>query len=241
MSIFCFKKLPLTTSLGQQLQKRREERCITLDDIASATHIQKKYLSAIEQGNFRKLPTSRTFRLAYIREYAHLVGLPTEACLDQFTREGGLEGIALIHPHQTIKYSSFTSLATMLRLGLVAGGVLLFGVYLTGQIIRIVRPPQLVLYAPLEGEVISQLNTIIQGQTEPESTLTINGQAAMVNNHGEFETKIDLAHGVNTITVEATKKHGKISTITRHLVVQLPKRVEQVSLNKNENSGKMGL
>lgn len=230
MSIFCFKKLPPSTSLGQQLKKRREERSITIADIASATHIQKKYLLAIEQGDFRKLPTARTFRLAYAREYAHLLGLNADDIAACFVREGGLEGTTVTHPHRVARQFPFASLGVAARLGLIAGGVLLFGVYLTGQVIRIVRPPRLMVYTPLEGEVINQMSASIQGQTEQESKLTINGEEAMVYEQGNFDAKVDLGAGVNTITILAQKRHGKTTMITRHLVVKQPQKLEIVSL-----------
>jgi hypothetical protein len=42
----------------------------------------------------------------------------------------------------------------------------------------------------------------------------------MVNEQGHFETKVDLTTGLNTITILATKKHGKTTAITRHIVVK---------------------
>lgn len=230
MSIFCFKKLPATTSLGAQLRARREERGVTIADIASATHIQKKYLHALEQGNARKLPKSKTFRLGYVREYAQIVGLTPAECVEQFQNEGGLEDITFVHPQRAIKLSPFASIMSAVRIMLLGGGVLLFGVYLAVQVVRIVRPPHLVVYSPTEGDVLSQLSAIIQGETEQEATLSINGQEAMVNEQGKFETKIDLTQGVNTITISATNKHGKSTVDTRHIVVRLPKKVEQISL-----------
>ncbi len=241
MSIFCPKKLAASTMLGDRLRLRREERKLTLQDIANATQIQKKYLLALEQSAFNKLPNAKTFRLAYVKSFAESLGVPSDEATEQFIREGGLSDIVVRHPHAGIKQFPFASITSLARFGLLIGGTLLFGIYLTLQVAHIVRPPHLLVFAPFEGQVVNQPSTIIQGETEPESALTINGEPIMVNEQGRFETKIDLSQGVNTLTLSATKKHGRTTVLTRHLLAKLPKNLGQVSLKENENSDKVGL
>ncbi len=44
------------SELGSYLKQVREEKMITLDDLQRTTKIQKRYLVAIEEGNFDTLP-----------------------------------------------------------------------------------------------------------------------------------------------------------------------------------------
>ncbi|MCX6779887.1 MAG: hypothetical protein NT034_01765 [Candidatus Magasanikbacteria bacterium] len=46
-----------------------------------------------------------------------------------------------------------------------------------------------------------------------------NGQEIKVDENGQFNTTILLADGVNTLTLSTTKKHGKTTTLVRHIVV----------------------
>lgn len=108
--------------------------------------------------------------------------------------------------------------------------VLLFGGYLATQIRGILKPPKLMVYAPQDGHVVTELATVVQGETEAEARLTINGQGVVVDEAGRFETKVDLTEGVNTITILATRKHGKTTTVVRNLVVKTRSRTEPVSL-----------
>ncbi|GFZ84278.1 transcriptional regulator [Paenibacillus marchantiophytorum] len=66
------------SDLGFILRKTRLEKKISLDDLQEVTKIRKRYLEAIEEGNYKVLPGSFYVR-AFIKSYAEAVGLdPTE-------------------------------------------------------------------------------------------------------------------------------------------------------------------
>ena len=60
-------------TIGEILRRAREDKGKTLDDIAAATRINKKFLAEIEQGNILKLP--ETYRKAFIKAFAVEVGV----------------------------------------------------------------------------------------------------------------------------------------------------------------------
>lgn len=62
------------SDLGQLLQQARIEKGIDLDQLQDSTKIQKRYLEAIEQGQFSVLPGNFYVR-AFIKSYAEAVGL----------------------------------------------------------------------------------------------------------------------------------------------------------------------
>src|SRR5690606_23640488 len=62
------------SELGQLLKKARTQRGLTLDDLQESTKIRKRYLEAIEEGNYSVLPGNFYVR-AFIRSYAEAVGL----------------------------------------------------------------------------------------------------------------------------------------------------------------------
>lgn len=62
------------SDLGQLLRKARIDRKISLDDLQESTKIRKRYLEAIEDGNYKMLPGSFYVR-AFIKSYAEAVGL----------------------------------------------------------------------------------------------------------------------------------------------------------------------
>ncbi|MFC5448410.1 helix-turn-helix domain-containing protein [Paenibacillus aestuarii] len=66
------------SELGNILRKARLDQKISLDDLQEVTKIRKRYLEAIEEGNYKVLPGSFYVR-AFIKSYAEAVGMdPTE-------------------------------------------------------------------------------------------------------------------------------------------------------------------
>jgi cytoskeletal protein RodZ len=69
--------------LGQLLRKARLEKNITLESLQETTKIRKRYLEAIEDGNFKVLPGSFYVR-AFIKSYAEAVGLDPAEVLEMY-------------------------------------------------------------------------------------------------------------------------------------------------------------
>lgn len=67
--------------IGTRLKEAREAQNISLDTLQETTKIQKRYLQAIEQGNFHLLP-GKFYARAFIKEYAIAVGLNPDELLE---------------------------------------------------------------------------------------------------------------------------------------------------------------
>nr|WP_208601869.1 RodZ domain-containing protein [Anoxybacillus pushchinoensis] len=74
------------TELGKRLKEAREQRHMSLDDLQEITKIQKRYLIAIEQGNYVIMPGEFYVR-AFIRQYAEAVGLHADELFEQYAHE----------------------------------------------------------------------------------------------------------------------------------------------------------
>ncbi|TCP30265.1 cytoskeletal protein RodZ [Scopulibacillus darangshiensis] len=74
------------SELGQALRDARNEKGMSLQDVQGATKIQKRYLSAIEAGDFSQLP-GEFYTRAFIKNYAESVGLDPQELFTEYTRE----------------------------------------------------------------------------------------------------------------------------------------------------------
>lgn len=74
------------SDLGALLRKAREQRGYSLDDIQESTKIRKRYLEAIETGDYKVLPGSFYVR-AFVKTYAETVGLDAEEVLRLYQKE----------------------------------------------------------------------------------------------------------------------------------------------------------
>ncbi|MDF7683695.1 helix-turn-helix domain-containing protein [Lactobacillus sp. ESL0679] len=72
--------------IGDKLRSAREAKGLSIADIEKATKIQGRYLTAIEQNDFDKLPGDFYVR-AFIRQYAQIVGLDGKQLLSEYHQE----------------------------------------------------------------------------------------------------------------------------------------------------------
>ncbi|TQS75492.1 helix-turn-helix domain-containing protein [Ornithinibacillus gellani] len=72
--------------IGSKLKEARETKGISLDTLQETTKIQKRYLIAIEEGNFNILP-GKFYARAFIKEYAVAVGLDANELLESYKDE----------------------------------------------------------------------------------------------------------------------------------------------------------
>lgn len=73
----------MSESLGARLRRHREERHVELTTIAEQTKIKLSLFSELERDDVSRWP-SGIFRRAYIRAYAHAIGLDPDVVLRQF-------------------------------------------------------------------------------------------------------------------------------------------------------------
>jgi cytoskeletal protein RodZ len=71
------------SELGQLLRKARLEKGISLEDMQETTKIRKRYLEAIEDGNYKLLPGNFYVR-AFIKSYSESVGLDPNEVLQHY-------------------------------------------------------------------------------------------------------------------------------------------------------------
>jgi cytoskeletal protein RodZ len=79
-------------TLGQQLKQSREEKNISLQEIAESTHISIRFLQAIENDAYDVLPGG-VFNRAFVRKFARQVGFDEEQAVnlyqEQWQEQGG--------------------------------------------------------------------------------------------------------------------------------------------------------
>lgn len=69
------------SELGQRLREARLQKGLSLDDVQDMTKIRKRYLEAIEAGDYKVLPGTFYVR-AFIKTYAETVGLNADELLE---------------------------------------------------------------------------------------------------------------------------------------------------------------
>ena len=73
-------------SVGSQLRRAREQRGLTVSDVANAQHLRLAVIQAIENGEYQQID-SELFLKGYVRAYAKQVGLDADAIVATLDRE----------------------------------------------------------------------------------------------------------------------------------------------------------
>lgn len=161
------------SELGNQLRNARIEKGYTLNTLQQKTKIQKKYLQAIEEGQFSQMPGQFYVR-AFIKQYADMVGLNGDALLlehedelnDNITDDIEQEEEEQILPSRTQKYnetkqSRFDQIASYIPMVLLISLIL----FIIGTLIYAISA----LSKDEKQEVVEEENTALVNKLEPES------------------------------------------------------------------------
>jgi cytoskeletal protein RodZ len=220
MTEFTKKPISYSHGLGAKLKVARELKQINPEVAARRLNIRLEYLLAIEEDRFDHLPAG-LYSKNYIKEYAALLGLPS-AEIKQWLSDN-LEIINEVNDPFSQKivrrqeFIVFPKLIKNIALILVFLACIL---YLAFYFKKIVFPPELTVYQPDKNLKISENFIEIKGETEPEAELSINGEAILNTNQGNFSTVINLKRGVNNIVITAKKKYSGQASILRQILVE---------------------
>ena len=116
--------------------------------------------------------------------------------------------------------SLFTDYPSVIRRFLIGAAVLLVLGGIGYRVAAIIAPPVLSVREPADQLSTSSRIITIEGETEPGALLTINGIALAPDTAGAFTTDVVLLPGVNTIAIEARRRHGWATRVERRIHVR---------------------
>jgi cytoskeletal protein RodZ len=204
---------------GSILREARLAQNISLETVEKATKIRVRFLEAIEADTYEGLP-SLSYAKGFIKNYSDFLGLDSRRVLAFFRRQNTDAPKSSILPKgvsEPLNRSTFQLTPGRFVTVLVGGLVGLFLVYLGFQYQGLRRAPGLDIESPTNQAVVSERRVDILGKTDPDATVTINGISVLVRSDGKFFDQVNLDPGVNVITIVATSRFGKTTTVTREV------------------------
>ena len=96
-------------TVGERLRAAREQKGLSLEDVAAQTRIPQRHLASIERADWESLPTP-TYTIGFAKSYAGVVGLDRTDIGDQLRDEMGgqritanaVETFEPAHPRRTV-------------------------------------------------------------------------------------------------------------------------------------------
>lgn len=209
-------------TVGSILKEARESRHLTFDQVEAATKIRAKFLQALEADDYRILP-SQAYAKGFVKNYGEFLGIPAETTLAFFRRQTKEVARSAILPKgvtESLNRTWFQLTPGKFLLLLIVGLITIFLSYLGMQYRQIQSPPRITLELPADNTVFSIRKIELLGATDPDATVTINGVSVLVRSDGKFFDQVSLEPGKNTITIVASSRFGKTSTVTRSVSFQ---------------------
>ena len=77
---------------GKTLKETREEKGITIEEASKATKIRKKYILALENDDFSKIP-GKVYEKAFLKTYASYLEIDQDKILDEYQLDQQLDGV----------------------------------------------------------------------------------------------------------------------------------------------------
>ena len=206
---------------GERLYEERIRRGLTLEEVSKATRIRSSFLSAIEKGDYKKLP-SGTYALGFVRNYAKFLALPERELLALFKREYDEEKFIKVLPEGLARREDFPlkriKIAQTFKVLSVVFVALL--AYILFQYRSAIFNPPLNVSTPKEGEIIKTSQITIIGKTDPNTTVFVNSETASLDRDGNFKKTIGVFTGKSKITIKAVNNFNKTTVVERHIEVK---------------------
>ena len=210
-------------TIGQYLRAARKAKKMSISELAEKTKIRRDFLVAIEKERWRALPEF-TVVSGFVKNIADSVGMNKQQAVALLRRDYPPADKKTQQTDTLPKKEIESEFRWSPRLTFFAGVgaiILAVAVYLIVQYITFVRPPNLMVSSPEENQVVLARELAVSGKTDPNTSVVVNTQPALVADTGEFHTRIDIDESVTTIEVRAVSRAGKETIITRTIRPEL--------------------
>ncbi|MBN1618101.1 helix-turn-helix domain-containing protein [Candidatus Dojkabacteria bacterium] len=209
---------------GTILKKEREKKGYTIQDVSAATKIQRDYITALENDEFEKFPSS-VYAKGFLQNYAKFLGINSNKVLALYRRSQSSDPEPTISKkEEKFKTPAFVMTPTVLIMGVIITLVIATIGYLIIQFYNFQKPPYLKVSEP-EGDItVTEDRIDVKGKTEVGMFVTVNDESVQVSNNGEFETSVKLNPGSNTIVVKSRHPDniGKEAVVIRTVEYKNP-------------------
>lgn len=246
-SQFKTRKVFEAMTVGEYLKKEREKADISIDNASEKLKIKKSYLKNLEEGSYDKLPPP-VYIKGFIRSYANLLGLDQKKLVDLYNREiiindkikketsGDIKKQNRRKDFATLNYFIPEITSKNITIFFSLAILSLIGYYLWYQINSFSSTPYLLIIDPSGNRMVDSPEMIIEGETETNTIVRINGEDVFVDPSGHFKENITLKLGKNVFIIEATNRFGKTAKEEVNIIYEKKPEPSPIDYEENINT-----
>lgn len=191
-------------------------RGINLERLTYATGVPNRFLSALINGEYDRLPGPPYVR-GYLIKIATALDFSPDALLqsykDSVYKIKASGGEDLMPRNRFADYSSKKNITIIGVIGLLIAGYLVF------RLNDIFGVPTLRLTSPA-SDIVTLGELRVQGGIHPGDKLTLNGEVIYTDQGGRFEKEVSLDPGLNTLEFVVTRFLGRETRVIKQIYYQ---------------------
>lgn len=174
----------MSETLGEKLRQAREERGISVSEVAEQTRISRLYLESIENDDYKPLPGG-IFNKGFVKSYAKFIGFDEQEALSEYAKLATANEIASEHDQKVYRPEVLTddnSSSSMIPTIIFAG----------------------IILALMTGGILFAIN-YLQSQDAPAvntATANVNSNAASTNTGNAVTPPVGSAPSMATVKIE---------------------------------------
>lgn len=206
--------------ISELLVELLEERGINPEKLSYVTNIPTRFVDALLEGDFKKLPAKPYVR-GYLIRIAAALGVADEIIMEAYResteiRSSGGKDKLPINRFAIQKINKNFAVGVVVILGLL--------IFLGLRINDIMGTPTLQVNLSENPSSTTNQTLKITGKVSAKDKLTLNQEIVYTNQDGTFQKDITLSPGLNTFEFDATRFLGRETKIVRQVVYEVPQQ-----------------
>jgi cytoskeleton protein RodZ len=195
-------------SFGERLKREREMREVSLDELTKATRISQRFLEALENEDWKKLPGG-VFGRGFVRTIAGYLGLDEETLLGEYDlARGDLSHNSSSRPEERIPSTPpWVPLLVVLLICAALAGLVFAGWYVWRRYSshHQTQPSSGLVQAPRDPSVASAIseNTVMRNAVPaaiPAAAVPVSGEANVSEAAASIAAPLDLSVSTSVAT-----------------------------------------
>lgn len=194
----------------------------TLEEVSKATKIRVSFLLAIEKGEYDKLPQG-TYAHGFVSNYVRFLKLPEPEILALFKREYDGDKFLKVLPEGLTREDEFplSKFRVTQALKIFFLILIVLSTYLIFQYRAAIFNPMLSVSYPQENSIILSQVVVVTGKADPNTTVSVNSELAVLDKDGNFKKAINIFPGKAKIIIKSVNNFGKTTILERHIEVKI--------------------
>lgn len=217
-----FNRAEQQRSLGELLRDIRESKRLSREAVSLRLKIDRRQLEALERNEYGTFP-AHVYARGVFERYANFLHLDQTEALRLFEEAWLKQHPATRFPlpaSETLWTAAWRRLISRMRVNGAALSALTIVLFAASGYLFFYQTPSFSFEAPADRSIMRDYRVSVEGRADSRLELTLNKKPVYIGESGVFQHTILLQKGINELVLEGKTKFGRISTLTRYVVVK---------------------